>query len=591
VLLTLGLALAAEARDAVEPAAGPAPVPGFKPPESNEHPRLFFRKWEIPALRKRAETPEGRAIVERMKFLLGSTDQCPRKSIDRHHGRKVLDSWTLGHAMGYGLLYHLTGEKKYIALSKEAMDIAYSGQCDEPKRDYSWKRPASYLRGGPSVAMVAMGYDMCYDLWEPAYREKVARDILNYDARVTMKQMVQGGNHGPKSNHHGSALGGAGLCMLAIAGDTGVDKELHAEYLRTIEQRIQTLFQQGMGDSGTFWEGTGPGQIASDTCFVPMLQAFRVAAGKDYAAGMPGPRALVMRWTSWLMPNPENGQPIFGYTEASWGMGGYGGRTFSRYGLSRGGQFSQGFGLLTDSDEKAATLWVYKNAVEPSEQKDYADYQLGGKPSYDAINLPHRAALALVNWPIGIAPKNPEGIVAKTGGDTTQMGYCWFRQGWKDANDIFVGVLCGSRAQMGGSGRPEDILVWGLGERHVFFWKRTGAPDFYEGYADGSGVVTHDENAVAVDFSGASGSDAVVVVAGPAASTFETTRKGEKSKYSTVQFAGRPAGVLVLSSSGKFPEVAADGDRLVIGGQTVTFDGKRLALAKNAGPWKPAAQK
>jgi hypothetical protein len=483
----------------------------------------------------RAKTPEGRAIVERLKVLLGSTDACPRKKIDTHHHRKALDSWTLGHAMGY---------------------------------------------------------DMCYDVWEPAYREKVARDILNYDVqggayRITMKQLAEGGNHGPGSNHHGSALGGAGLCMLAIMGDPGVDQKLVGQYLQTIEQRILTLFQEGMGDSGYFWEGVGEGQIASDTCFVPMLQAFRVAAGRDYAAGIPGPKALVMRWTSWLMPNPENGQAIFGYPKPVWASGGYGGRIFARSGLSRGGQFCQGFGLLTDPGEKAATLWVYKNVVEPIEQKEYPEYHLGGRPSYDAINLPHRAALSLINWPIGIAPKAPEGLVPKTAGDATKMGYCWFRKGWKDANDIFVGVLCGSRVM--GRQPCEEVLVWGLGERHAFFWKRTGAPDFYEGHADGSGAVTHGEDAVAVDYSGASGAEAVVVVAGPAASSFKTLRKGQGSRYAAVQFAGKPCGVLVLSSSGTFPEVRADGDRLVIGGQTVTLDGKRLVLAKHVGPWKPTA--
>jgi hypothetical protein len=94
---------------------------------------------------------------------------------------------------------------------------------------------------------------------------------------------------------------------------------------------------------------------------------------------------------------------------------------------------------------------------------------------------------------------------------------------------------------------------------------------------------------VAVDYSGASGADAVVIVAGPAASSFKTLRKGQGSRYSTVQFAGKPCGVLALSSSGKFPDARADGERLAIGGQTVTFDGKRLVLAKNAGPWKPMA--
>jgi hypothetical protein len=86
--------------------------------------------------------------------------------------------------------------------------------------------------------------------------------------------------------------------------------------------------------------------------------------------------------------------------------------------------------------------------------------------------------------------------VPKTAGDASKQGYCWFRKGWKDANDIFVGVHCGSRVM--GKQPEEEVLVWGFGERHAFFWKRTGAPDFYEGYADGSGVVTHDENAVAV---------------------------------------------------------------------------------------------
>jgi hypothetical protein len=32
-------------------------VPGFVPPAAGEHPRLLFRKTDIPALQKKAETP------------------------------------------------------------------------------------------------------------------------------------------------------------------------------------------------------------------------------------------------------------------------------------------------------------------------------------------------------------------------------------------------------------------------------------------------------------------------------------------------------------------------------------------------------
>lgn len=41
-------------------------VPGFKPPQADEHPRLFFRKADVPELRRRAQTPEGKQIVARL---------------------------------------------------------------------------------------------------------------------------------------------------------------------------------------------------------------------------------------------------------------------------------------------------------------------------------------------------------------------------------------------------------------------------------------------------------------------------------------------------------------------------------------------
>ncbi|MEC8942750.1 MAG: hypothetical protein VYC95_08460, partial [Verrucomicrobiota bacterium] len=42
------------------------PVEGFVAPASGEHPRLLFRRGDLPALRARAGTPEGRAILKRL---------------------------------------------------------------------------------------------------------------------------------------------------------------------------------------------------------------------------------------------------------------------------------------------------------------------------------------------------------------------------------------------------------------------------------------------------------------------------------------------------------------------------------------------
>ena len=52
----------------------PAPVKGFVPPEPGEHPRLLFRRSDLPQLRKRAQTPEGKAILKRLREQLNGSD-------------------------------------------------------------------------------------------------------------------------------------------------------------------------------------------------------------------------------------------------------------------------------------------------------------------------------------------------------------------------------------------------------------------------------------------------------------------------------------------------------------------------------------
>lgn len=98
-------------------------------------------------------------------------------------------------------------------------------------------------------------------------------------------------------------------------------------------------------------------------------------------------------------------------------------------------------------------------------------------------------------------------------------------------------------------------------------------------------VVSHKGNAVAVDFSAASGA-AAVVVQGPAASTYRCVKKLGKSKFTSLQLGGSPCGVLVLSASGQFPDPKVDGDKLTLGAQSFSFDGKKLVMAKTAPPMR-----
>src|SRR5579884_2178623 len=116
---------------ALTPAAGaaeapwPADVPGWQQPKPGEHPRLLFRRADLPELRKRAETPEGKAIVRRLRFLLDGKNGdtlLPPGQPEHAVGR-----FTIGHAAGYGLLYQLTGEKKYADLGLQCFDRMLKG--------------------------------------------------------------------------------------------------------------------------------------------------------------------------------------------------------------------------------------------------------------------------------------------------------------------------------------------------------------------------------------------------------------------------------------------------------------------------------
>ena len=52
------------------------PVKGFEPPKTGEHPRLLFRRRDLPALRKKAETAEGNRVVGLLASEVPVVDHC-----------------------------------------------------------------------------------------------------------------------------------------------------------------------------------------------------------------------------------------------------------------------------------------------------------------------------------------------------------------------------------------------------------------------------------------------------------------------------------------------------------------------------------
>jgi hypothetical protein len=163
---------------------------GYVPLQPGEHPRLLFRKADMPALRKKAETPFGKLALE-----------------------KLPDS-----AAGLALRYQLTGDATFAATARQRVEAA---MADIEKGD---KRVRSRWYG-LRLEQVALAYDMCYDAWPLEFRQQVAEHLLarintfynqrNSSAFDDHISWTLSGSHGPP------ILFGGGLAGLAIYGEKG----------------------------------------------------------------------------------------------------------------------------------------------------------------------------------------------------------------------------------------------------------------------------------------------------------------------------------------------------------------------------------
>lgn len=557
------------------------PVPGFQEPAPGEHPRLFFRKADVPELRRRAETPDGRRIVARLRELLDGSEgkslptlyNPARRAYEQNGFRPAPGAYSIGHAAGYGFLYQLTGETLYADLARACVEKALGGQRDFDDR-YAWVAPGGELRAGPSVGWTAAAYDLCYDAWDEAFRGRIALAIQDYaDAAggewnvpegITLEKMVLRPKQGPKSNHFGAVVGGAGLAVLAIRGDPGTDRERLELYLRVLERQVVRHLSAGWGDGGYYSEGWGASTVGTQGAFLSFLQALKVAAGRDYLnVDRPNASYITMVPRCLMLIGPPAAFPYRSCMGPTYGSAEF---YRERGGFSHGGHFSEGFGAVADRF-RPGLLWTYHHVVEPDP----------ARRDFDTPSLyPHRAMLALVNWPTfaGVEEENPAGAMPLATRDRLYE-YFVFRNRWRDAGDIVTTVLI---RQPEGT-KPREVMVWGLGLRLALGEPERDAPvAHYRAAKDGSGEVAAGRFALAVDYGGASGADALVVTAGSEARN--PPAASDKARFAVVRAGSVDLSVLSLSSTGRHPEPEAAGGRLILGGQTLVYEGGRLRWEK-----------
>jgi hypothetical protein len=544
----------------------PADVPGHKPLAPGEHPRLLFRKSDLPELKARMNTPEGKLILQRLRVMLDGKDGTSLPENPTMKGRPGGDGsgpldkapigsvQTFSHVAGYGMLYQLTGDKRYADLARKAMDLALEGYRDRDQR-YSFRQPYGALRAGPSIGWYALGFDLACEGWDADYRKKVAQAFANYNEGqwCSIEELTAGKRQHPGSNHWGMQVGGAALALLAIMGEPGVDDAKIKSLLKISEQSMITNMTKGFGDGGFFAEGDGTGSMSSHIVFLTALQAWKTAAGKDFISPRPNAQWLAFRW--FLQTQSEGGKPVFQPQR-----GGYPHNIWQRNDISGGGYFSIGMGVSND-DQKSALAWYY-------DRFGFKDADLKAGTPYDAVSAyPHHAILSYVNWPIGKPLKPMNGIIPNACRDSKWGFYAW-RNRWQDQDDVIITILTkAAKGNMGAAGENTLSIVtrgklqkWGTIK---------GFTDDYSPRPDGTTVLTTgDGSSLAIDFTKASGADVMLVMTGPGAPAGGSVEAGG------VTFS------FLFLGAGKAPTPQAQGNKVVVGGQTVSFDGKKIVLAK-----------
>ena len=166
----------------------PSPTAVGAPIALGEHPRLLFRKADLPSLREKAKTPFGQAAVAKLTGVIGSA-----------------------------VKYQLTGETHYatdIIPDVETL-IADTGVGDKMVRGriLGWR-----------FEQIALAYDLCYDAWPEPFKRRVAQFVTGpqgwraFTQMSTFQKEIQWVSTNP---YPGPIRYGPALAALAVWGEKG----------------------------------------------------------------------------------------------------------------------------------------------------------------------------------------------------------------------------------------------------------------------------------------------------------------------------------------------------------------------------------
>lgn len=162
----------------------PRQRPGYTPITLGEHPRLLFRKSDLPALRARLATPFGQAAKAQFE---ASKD-----------------------AAALGVLFQITGDRRYAEEAKAPFE------AELVKQDFGAFKTGQIW--ADRILTLAVAWDCLKEVWDADYNHKVEETLMQ---RFELLFFNSGGNAAPTSNWAGPRNAAAGMATILMAGDLG----------------------------------------------------------------------------------------------------------------------------------------------------------------------------------------------------------------------------------------------------------------------------------------------------------------------------------------------------------------------------------
>lgn len=457
-----------------------------------EHPRLIFRSTEIPTLKQKAQTTQGKAIIQNLKRTL-------EQEIE-YDGYVPTGGY---HAAGHCFLGLLEDNP---ASAATAWQIVTKSMANPGQR---------LLEHSPIVAGVALAYDLCYNQWNKTQQQQVNQWLTLQTLKLIAGDSPKNGwNSYSWSNWNARARGAAGLAALAILDEPPEyypqDNQFFQnpkdveKLLKIAERNIIRYFDAAIGDHGIGTEGDHYTTEPLRLTILPFLQAYRQVKGIDIAPSK----------TQWFLPFYLN-RSLF--IDGELQIDSYG-----RHRLSPPPSL-YGIGLPTVSAPfLAGVLWFLERYDQNFSYGVSAD-------------LPISAIYALQGYPKQPQIVNPEKLWQKVLVDE-QKGFYSFRNQWQDQGDIVASIYLKRELLRASWSFPDagSFRISGLGQH----WAIAGAsepkpynenivvtrksnnqeakPIYFQAEQDGSATITLEKDnwlrSFAIDYSKASGSPGLFVL-------------------------------------------------------------------------------